>query len=56
MSHLAQNQTTGPLPLEGGRVLAPGERAEIDFKSEHDKALEDEGKLLRIITEKKEKS
>jgi hypothetical protein len=56
MSHTAQNQTGGPLSLEGGIVLAPGERAEIDFKSAHDKALEDEGKLLRIVTEKKEKS
>lgn len=48
MSHLAQNQTSRPLPLDGGRVLAPGERAEVDSKNEHDAALEAEGKLLRI--------
>jgi hypothetical protein len=53
VSHLAQNQTTRPLALDGGRVLAPGERADIDFESEHDKALEAEGALLRIQATKK---
>jgi hypothetical protein len=56
VSHTAQNQTNRPLPLDGGRVLEPGERAEIDPKSEHDKNLENEGKLLRINETPKEKN
>jgi len=48
VSHTAQNQTNKPLALDGGRVLAPGERAEIDPDNEHDAALEEEGSLLRI--------
>ena len=62
MSHTAQNQTGRPLALDGGRVLAPGERAEVDPKNEHDAALEESGQLLRIhpaqeeATEKAEKA
>jgi len=48
VSHTAQNQTNRPLALDGGRVLAPGERADIDPDNEHDSALEEEGALLRI--------
>jgi hypothetical protein len=48
MSHTVQNQTRHPVALTGGRVRAPGEQAKVNPKDPHDKALEDEGQLLRI--------
>lgn len=53
MSHVARNVTSRLLAIEGGRVLAPGEDAEIE-PNDHDKALEEEGLLLRIVKSKKE--
>lgn len=48
MSNTHFNQTNGPLPLDGGRVLAPGEPVELTDPSPHDQALEDERKLGRL--------
>ena len=51
MSHMVRNITAGPLALDGGRVLAPGDDAEVK-PNDHDKALEEEGKLLRLAPDK----
>lgn len=48
MTHKVRNITAGPIALDGGRVLEPGEDADIDPGSDHDTALEDDGRLLRL--------
>lgn len=47
MSHAVRNVTNRALSITGGRVLEPGEDAEVE-PNDHDRALEDEGKLLRL--------
>lgn len=51
MSHMVRNITNGPLAIDGGRVLAPGDDAEVE-PNDHDTALEDEGRLLRLAPDK----
>jgi hypothetical protein len=42
-----------PEDLTGGRMLAPGEYAEVDLSDEHNKNLVDEGHLLIVPPEVK---
>jgi hypothetical protein len=43
-----RNRTGGPLPLASGQILAPGEDGDPDLKTDHDKALVDDGLLLKL--------
>lgn len=50
MSHVVRNVSNGLIAIEGGRVLAPGDDAEIE-PNDHDAAIEAEGRLMRLTQE-----
>lgn len=41
------NVSRAPATLASGRVLAPGETGPADMRDDHDKALRDDGTLLK---------
>ena len=46
------NGASHPVDLEGGRVLAPGERDRVDLDLPHNQALVDSGQLVAGETPK----
>lgn len=46
------NVSRAPVPLASGQVLAPGEAGPANMRDDHDKALRDDGALLKSDTEK----
>lgn len=50
---LVANGDTKPLPLDGGRFLAPGETARVDLSSEAHAGYVEEGRLVKQTDRKK---
>lgn len=48
MTGTFMNIATVPVPLADGRVLAPGETAELEPGSEHNQRLEEDGQIARM--------
>lgn len=50
------NASDHPVPLASGRVLAPGEAGEPDLRDPQDKALRDDGTLIKADDGKEKKA
>ena len=48
MTGTFMSRTLVPVPLADGRILAPGETAELEPGQEHNQHLEDDGVIARV--------